>query len=143
MINGDSVIPILSDGDFSAEDWRYLTNTLKFAEPIFQRLAAELNLRLLSSARWPELRLKQRGRWTVTELRLSLHPGVSENQEAGSQWAVNLVRYPRFSWLPCGTSDVEAIDVLTQHDLVSDGRMRDCLQVAARRAFPQSKSKKR
>ena len=135
MNNSHSVVPAIPEGDFSIEDWRSLTNTLRLAEPTFQRIAVELNVRLLSSARWPELRLKRRTWWTVTELRLSLHPGDARNQTSGSQWAINLVRYPRFSWLPFGTSDVEAIDVVSEGDLNSGERLQDCMRGAVRRAF--------
>jgi hypothetical protein len=133
MSSGDTIIPISSEGDFSNEDWRDLTDTLRLAEPTFQRIAAELNLHLLSSARWPELRLRRRTWWTVTELRLSLQPSHAKNQQRGSQWAINLVRYPRFAWLPCGASCVERIEVLSKDDLNLGVRLQDCMQGAVRR----------
>lgn len=134
MSSGDTVIPSLPEGDFSVEDWAELTNMLRFAEPIFQRIANERNARLLSSARWPELRLKWHTWWTVTELRLSLHPGHPWNQGNGSLWAINLVRYPRFAWLPRGPKVVESVGELTDEELTIEGRVRDRMQVAVRRA---------
>ena len=135
MSNGDTVIPATPEGDFSIEDWRHVVNALRLAEPTFRRLAAELGVDLLSSARWPELRLRRRGGWTVTELRLSLHPDHAKSKTGGSRWVFNLVRYPRFPWLPFGASEVESIDLLNEDDLAPGQRLQDCMHGAAHRAF--------
>lgn len=133
MSSNDTVIPKSAEDDFSIEEWKGLTNTLRLAEPTFRRIAAELSFDLLSSNRWPELRLRRSDRWTVTELRLSLHPSYDRSRQSESQWAFNLVRYPRFPWFPCGASSVEAIDVLSQDDLKVGQRLRECMQGAVRR----------
>jgi hypothetical protein len=112
-----------------------LTNIQRLAEPTFRRIAAELRVDLLSSARWPELRLKRRTGWTVTELRLSLDPGHARQPTSMSKWVINLVRYPRFPWLPFGASEVESIDLLDENDLSTEGRFKDCMKDAVRRAF--------
>lgn len=135
MSSVDTVIPATPEGDFSFEDWRNLTSILRLAEPTFRRIAAELNVDLLSSARWPELTLKRCTWWAVTELRLSLHPGHVRNQTSGSKWVINLVRYPRCPWLPFGSSEVEPIDILNEDDLTTAERLRDCMQGAVCRAL--------
>lgn len=136
MTNGHTIIPSAPEDDFSIDEWRELTDSLRLAEPLFKKVAAELNLRLLSSARWPELRLRRHKGWTVTELRLALHPDHARNTAGGPKWAINLVRYPRFPWLPFGASEVVSIDLLGEDELNAGKRLQDCMQGAVCRAFP-------
>lgn len=119
MNSSISVIPRTSDGDFSVEAWRELRDTLLVAEPMFRDIAARLKLRLLSSARWPELRLQRRAGLTTTELRLALNPCPAGKLQNEAQWVINLVRYPRFAWLPVGGSSVETIKLLSTNELRS------------------------
>lgn len=125
MNDSDTVIPSVPEGDFSLDDWRELRDVLKVAEPVFRNVATESKLRLLSSARWPELRLQRRVGWTTAELRLSLHPDPLGVPLIESRWVVNLVRYPRFAWFPVGGSSVETIKVLSARDLRSVDLRRD------------------
>ncbi len=117
MNSSISVIPSTPEGDFSVEVWRELRGTLLVAEPMFRDIAARLKLKLLSSARWPELRLQRREGLTTTELRLALNPDPTGNLQSECEWVINLVRYPRFAWLPVGGSSVETIQVLSTKEL--------------------------
>jgi hypothetical protein len=119
MNNSISVIPGTPEGDFSVEAWRELRDTLLVAEPAFRDIAARRKFRLLSSARWPELRLQRHAGLTTTELRLALNPGATGDQQSQSQWVINLVQYPRFAWLPVGGSSVKTIEVLSAAELRS------------------------
>jgi hypothetical protein len=132
MNSSDTIIPSVSEGEFSEEEWRELTEPLRRTEQVFRRLALESNFRVLSSARWPELRLKKQGGWTSTEIRLTLHPGHARSRPDRSRWVVNLVRYPRFAWLPFGQSSVTTIAVLADDELRPGGRVEDCIQNTVR-----------
>lgn len=120
MNSSISVIPSAPEGDFSVEAWRELRDTLRVAEPAFRGIATRLKLRLLSSARWPELRLQRHAGLTTTELRLALSPGPTGSLQNECEWVINLVRYPRFAWLPVGGSSVETIKVLSTDELRSE-----------------------
>lgn len=130
----DSVIPGVPAGDFSLDDWRELRDVLQVAEPAFRKVAAEFNLRLLSSARWPELRLQRHEGWTTGEMRLALQPGPPEVPRSESRWVINFVRYPRFAWLPIGVSSVEEVKVLSTSDLRSGELLQDIRAVIGRLA---------
>lgn len=120
MDSSSSVIPSTPEGDFSVESWRELRDTLLVAEPTFRGIAARLKLRLLSSARWPELRLQRHVGLTTAELRLALDPGSTGNPYSEPKWVINLVRYPRFAWIPVGVSSAETIKVLSMDELRSE-----------------------
>ena len=129
----DSIIPDVPAGDFSAEYWIDRIAVLRGAEPEFRKTAGELNLRLLSSARWPELRLQRKRGWSTAELRLTLLPNDSPSQESNHRWSIILVRYPRFAWLPVGSSNVETIALLSDGELCTGGSLEDCVRNAVRR----------
>lgn len=114
------------------DEWGRLRNALRVAEPIFRKVAAELDLRLLSSARWPELRLQRHEGWTTNELRLALHPESVVVLDRESQWVISLVRYPRYAWFPIGGSSAETIKVLAEDELGSDDLLRDIRRVGTR-----------
>lgn len=137
MTSDDTIIPSVSDGEFSDAEWLELTGALKRVEPLFRRLAADLDLRVLSSARWPELRLKKHGGWTTAEVRLSLSPGARSRQ-GQARWVINFVRYPRFAWLPVGESSAELIAEISDEDVRDGPRVSDFLQSTVRRLMSGS-----
>ena len=129
----DSVIPGAPAGDLSTEDWMERITVLRAAERTFRKTADQLNFRLLTSARWPELRLQRTKGWSTAELRLTLRPGCDRNRMDGHRWEIKLVRYPRFAWLPVGLSSVETIAVLSDIELCSGDWDQDRYQDAVRR----------
>ncbi len=137
MTSDDTIIPSVSDGEFSDAEWLELTGALKRAEPLFRRLAADLDLRVLSSACWPELRLKKHGGWTTAEVRLSLSPGARSRQ-GQTRWVISFVRYPRFAWLPVGESSAELIAEISDEDVRDGSRVSDFLQSTVRRLMSGS-----
>lgn len=134
-MNSDTVIPSVPEGDFSVDEWRRFRDALRVAEPIFRKVATELDLRLLSSARWPELRLQRHDTWTTGELRLALHPGSTVESQGESQWVINFVRYPRYAWIPVGGSSAETIKLLSADELGSAELLKD-IRGAGRRLLP-------
>jgi hypothetical protein len=135
MTSDDTIIPSASDGEFSEAEWRELTRILRRAEPLFVRLAEDLGLRVLSSARWPELRLKKQEGWTITEIRLSLSPGA-RSRGSQTRWLVNLVRYPRFAWLPIGGASAELMAEIAEDEVNAGPPVSDCLRSAVRHMAP-------
>lgn len=129
----DSIIPDIPVGDFSTEEWTDRVAVLRAAEPMFRRTSRDSNLRLLSSARWPELRLQRKRAWAITELRLTLYPNNDRNPLGSRRWSINLIRHPRIAWLPLGLGSVETIAVLSDFELCSGDWDRDCYQNAVRR----------
>jgi hypothetical protein len=130
MSSRQSVIPDSSDGDFAVEIWRTLVASLRAAEPMFERIAAQNELRLLSSARWPELRLQRRELWTTRELRLTMIPEHADLQSSSPAWAIQVVQYPRFSWLPFGVTSVDRIAQLSDEDLRSEPHLKSLMAKA-------------
>lgn len=129
----DSIIPGAPAGDFSAEDWTDRVAVLRAAEPVFRTIAGESNLRLLSSARWPELRLQRKRGWSIAELRLELQPNDHRNQAGIRLWSINQVQYPRFAWLPLGSTNAETIAVISDSELCSGDWDQDSIKRAVRR----------
>lgn len=119
MSSSGTVIPGVPEGDFSPDEWTELREVLLAAEPAWRSVATGFNLRLLSSARWPELRLQRHVGWTTAELRVALQPDSVVVPPSESQWAISFVRYPRFAWLPFVGSSVETIKVLSASELRS------------------------
>lgn len=133
MSSRESVLPESSDGDFSVEVWRRLVTSLRAAEPTFDRLAAQGGLRLLSSARWPELRLQRRVRWTTRELRLTMMPGHANREYGSPVWAIEYVEYPRFAWLRFGESRVDRFAELSDDDLRAGLHLEELVQTGLHR----------
>ncbi len=128
-----SIVPESSDGDFAVGTWQRLAASLRSAEPSFAAAASQARLRLLSSARWPMLRLKRTTLWVVQEVRLTMVATSTGAGDAPPRWTVEVVAYPRFGWLPWVESRVEKIAELTDDELKPGGRLREPLEEALRR----------
>jgi hypothetical protein len=132
MNHDSSAIPDVPTDNFSVERWIELTRSLRVCEQFFRRIAAEHELELLGSSRWPEIRLRRKTLLLTHEVRLSLVEDTSGTRV--QEWAVRVVRYARFPPLMAKRRSVEEISRFTDEVLRSDaGKVEESVSTALRR----------